>query len=66
MDRSDRRLPGFEPVLVVDRADRELPDRTEPERLEVAESVARIGDLREGIHVLHEVRLHRVIGAAAR
>jgi hypothetical protein len=66
VDRRDRRLPRLEPILVVDRADGEFPDRTEPERLQVAERVARVGDLREGIDVLDEVRLHEVIGAAAR
>ena len=66
MDRRDRRLPCLEPVLVVDRADRELTDRSEAERLQVAKRVAGIGDLRDGIHILDEIRLHGVIGAPTR
>src|SRR2546428_714839 len=42
----DRRLPGVEPVLVVNGPHRELADRPEAERLQVAERIARIRDLR--------------------
>ena len=62
----DRRLPGLEPVLVIDGADGELPDRPEPERLEVAERVARVRYLGERVTVLDEIRLHGVIRSAAR
>jgi len=62
----DRRLPGLEPVLVIDSANGELPDRPEPERLEVAERVARVRYLGERVTVLDEIRLHGVIRSAAR
>ena len=64
--RRERRLPCLEPILVVDGPHRELADGTESERLEMAKRVARVRDSREGVTVLNEVRLHGVIGAAAR
>ena len=66
VDRRDRRLPRLEPILVIDRADSELADRSESERLQMAECVASIGDLRGGVGVFDEVCLDRVIGSAAR
>ena len=66
MDRGDRGFPRFEPVLIVDGADRELANRSEAEGLQMAERVARVGDFRERVDVLDEIRLDEVIGAAAR
>src|SRR3989442_9008918 len=65
-DRRDCRLPSLEPVLVLDFANGELADGSQTEGLEVPERIACVGDLRGGIYVLDEVRLHRVISAATR
>jgi len=65
-NRRERFLPGLEPIRVFDLTHRELADRPEAESLEMSERVAHIGDLREGLRILDEIRLHGVIGAARR
>ena len=61
----DGRLPGLEPILVLDLADRELADWSEAEGLEMPKRVTRVRDLREGVRVVDEIRLDDVIRAAA-
>src|SRR5260221_9862538 len=59
-DRLERRLPGLEPVLVLDLLDQQVADRTEPERLQMAERVAHAAHTDARDVVVDEVGLHEV------
>jgi len=54
----ERRLPGLEPRLLLDLADREVADRPEAEGLEVAERIADAAHADARDAVVDQIRLH--------